>query len=436
MPIDAKRTSRPRRARPRRANSLPGVALALAFLPAFAGAAAITDPGTPGPAVPGTADAEPADRLHEIETQIEQGKAHLDQLNQQAETLAIESADLQRQLIEAANKVQSSEQALSDVEARLFALLDRQDRTVKSLGQRRDSIAALIGALESLALNRPPTLGVTPQDATEAARSAMLLNALIPQIAEQAAQLDKELEDLKGVREQIAREQGETVAAAKSLDSERAALEAKVNEMSGERDRTMASAQAEQDRLAALARQAADVRQFLAMLSAKGLDPAPRPKPEPQGEEIAGLHGGALNLKGKLRPPVAGQITLTFGADTEDGGKSRGLLIAARPKAQVVAPCDGTVVFSGPFRGYGLLLIIRSDDGYHFVLSGMSRIDAVARQKLLTGEPIGVMGTAGTDTNTFGHTAEGPALYVELRRDGNPIDPEPWFAISREKVSG
>lgn len=405
-------------------------------------ALALAGPGHGAPAgdpPPDAAAATPADELQEIETEIAAGKARLDALNQQADTLATESADLQRQLIEAADKVQGSEQALSEIEARLFALLARQDKIVASLAHRRDEIAALTGALESLALNRPPTLGVTPDDATEAARSAMLLNALIPQLAQEADALEGELADLKKLRENIDREQSEAVAAAKSLDNERVALKRKVDEMALARDTTMASAAAEQDRLSALAHHAADIRQFLTMLTARGLDATPRPKPEASEHEIAASGGQIAALKGRLRPPVTGPVSLAFGADIEDGGKNRGIYIAARPEAQVVAPCDGTVVFSGPFRGYGLLLIIRSDDGYHFVLSGMSRIDAVARQKLLTGEPIGVMGKSGnqpgTDPAGPGAKGDGPHLYVELRHDGDPIDPEPWFAMSG-KVSG
>lgn len=405
-------------------------------------ALALAGPGRSAPAQDTAADAPPAapaEALQEIETEIAAGKARIDALNRQADTLASEAADLQRQLIEAADKVQGSEQALSDIEARLFALLARQDKIVASLGQRREEIAALTGALESLALNRPPTLGVTPDDATEAARSAMLLNALIPQLAHEADALEAELADLKTVRDSIGREQSEAVAAAKSLDNERAALKRKVDEMTVARDTTMASAAAEQDRMAALAHQAADLRQFLTLLAARGLDAAPRPKPEASEQEIAAFGGQIAPLKGRLRAPVTGTVALAYGADTEDGGKNRGIYIAARPEAQVVAPCDGTVVFSGPFRGYGLLLIIRSDDGYHFVLSGMSRIDAVARQKLLTGEPIGVMGKSGSqpgaDPAGSGIKEDGPHLYVELRHDGEPIDPEPWFAMSG-KVSG
>jgi septal ring factor EnvC (AmiA/AmiB activator) len=96
----------------------------------------------------------------------------------------------------------------------------------------------------------------------------------------------------------------------------------------------------------------------------------------------------------------------------------KGLVIETRGSAQVVAPYGGKVVFAGDFRGYGQLLIIDHGDGYHTLLSGMKRIDGVMGQYLRLGEPIGIMGNPG---------ANRPKLYVELRRNNQPINPEPWL---------
>jgi septal ring factor EnvC (AmiA/AmiB activator) len=74
-------------------------------------------------------------------------------------------------------------------------------------------------------------------------------------------------------------------------------------------------------------------------------------------------------------------------------------------------------MYAAPFRSYGLLLIVDCGGGYHFVLAGLDRLDASAGQRLLAGEPVGVLGGG-----------DGASLYVELRRNGQPIDPRPWFA--------
>jgi septal ring factor EnvC (AmiA/AmiB activator) len=85
------------------------------------------------------------------------------------------------------------------------------------------------------------------------------------------------------------------------------------------------------------------------------------------------------------------------------------------------------VVFAGPFRAYGLLLIIEHSGGYHTLLAGLSRIDATVGQRLLSGEPVGIMDPAADAS---------PSLYVELRRNGQPINPLPWLAARKGKANG
>ena len=109
---------------------------------------------------------------------------------------------------------------------------------------------------------------------------------------------------------------------------------------------------------------------------------------------------------------------MLFRSSADEGGvRSKGITITSRPGAAVVAPYDGVVAFAGPFRGYGQLLIIEHSEGYHTLLAGLGRIDAAVGQHILAGEPVGVMENDGA-----------PSLYVELRRDGQPINPLPWLA--------
>jgi septal ring factor EnvC (AmiA/AmiB activator) len=261
----------------------------------------------------------------------------------------------------------------------------------------------------------------------------MLLSTIIPELRAQAKALETELTQLAKLREGIKAEQRDAVAGARNLEDERNGLAQKLDDLLTRREHTMASVQEEQARLSALARNAKDMRSFLVALAQRGLAAMPRPKPELGGPgQQAALSSRFALLKGTLRAPVVGDIVRPFGASLAEGNASRGVVFATRENAQVVAPCAGTVVFSGPFRGYGLLLIIQADDGYHFVLSGMARVDAVARQRLLAGEPVGIMGASSTDAGA----GRGPELYVELRRRGEPVDPLPWLASANGKVNG
>jgi septal ring factor EnvC (AmiA/AmiB activator) len=116
----------------------------------------------------------------------------------------------------------------------------------------------------------------------------------------------------------------------------------------------------------------------------------------------------------------------------------RGISIATRARAQVTAPCDGWVVYSGPFRSYGQLLILNAGGGYHVVLAGMDRVSVNLGQFVLTGEPVAVMGDGSQGASVLGTSSTSqPVLYVEFRKDGTPVDPSPWWAASEgEKVRG
>jgi septal ring factor EnvC (AmiA/AmiB activator) len=119
------------------------------------------------------------------------------------------------------------------------------------------------------------------------------------------------------------------------------------------------------------------------------------------------------------------------------GGTEKGVSIAVRAATQVTSPCDAWVVYAGPFRNYGQVLILNAGGGYHVVLAGMERIQVNVGQFVLTGEPVAVMGSGSQVATTRSSSPDRPVLYVEFRKDGAPIDPSPWWATGKgEKARG
>ena len=123
--------------------------------------------------------------------------------------------------------------------------------------------------------------------------------------------------------------------------------------------------------------------------------------------------------KGKMPLPAKGKITERYGDLTSAGLHAKGITLQTRKGAQVVSPNDGVVLFAGSFKGYGNLLIIEHAEGYHTLLSGMEKMEAFEGQSLLAGEPVGTMEKKGT-----------PDLYVEMRKNGQPINPLRWLAYN------
>ncbi len=135
------------------------------------------------------------------------------------------------------------------------------------------------------------------------------------------------------------------------------------------------------------------------------------------------------SARGLLRIPVNGVKIRDFGASDGIGGTERGISIATRAGAQVTAPCDGWVVYAGPFRSYGQLLILNAGGGYHIVIAGMERISVDIGQFVLTGEPVAAMGSGTAQVAAASPVGTSqPVLYVEFRKDGTPVDSGPWWA--------
>ena len=208
---------------------------------------------------------------------------------------------------------------------------------------------------------------------------------------------------------------------------------------------------AERQHATQLARQADNLKDLMAKLE-QGLDGAGRAG-RPGTEKklwIAGPTSPPLRTpdgspRRWLSPPprdcyrcrsMASRIK-EFGAPDGLGGTEKGLSIAARPGAQITAPCDGWVVYAGPFRNYGQLLILNAGGGYHVLLAGMDRISVDLGQFVVTGEPVAMMGGRVQTAATLAVGSSQPVLYIEFRKDGTPVDPGPWWAASEgEKVRG
>ena len=144
------------------------------------------------------------------------------------------------------------------------------------------------------------------------------------------------------------------------------------------------------------------------------------------------------SAKGLFAMPVNGtQDSRISAVPTAPVARKKAFLWRPGSGAQVTTPCDGWVVYAGPFRSYGQLLILNAGGGYHVLIAGMERISVNIGQFVLTGEPVATMGTTSQVASILAANASQPVLYIEFRKDGTPIDPGPWWAASEgEKVRG
>jgi septal ring factor EnvC (AmiA/AmiB activator) len=339
---------------------------------------------------------------------------------------------LRRQCVAAAQGVQQREQAALALEHDIDLLGRDADGRQRGLDESRAEQAHLLGTLIYLARHPPERPAIGPGGAVERIRGELLLQGTLPALREEARALVGEIARIGTLRRTIAARQGELGVAGEALGKDRERLAELTAHRLELTDRILPEESGGDARIAKLGREASDVGDLIKRADAaterRDKDILARARADPT--RPAGLRAFDPPHSA-LRMPVSGTITRRFGAsDASDaagaagaagGTASQGLTLAALPGAEAVAPFDGRVVYAGPFRNLGLVLIIRHDGMYHSLLAGLGRVDIKADQWVLAGEPVGAMPDAVDKT-------AGSTLYVELRRDGRPIDPQPWLA--------
>ena len=435
-------------------------ALAGLSLPLVLAAGALAEPPPPKP-VPGAAQkpADPAGQkaareqeLEAIRTEQKQAAETEAKLRREVEAIGEDRRKLNEALIATAARVRSDEERIGAAETRLKTLEAGEGNLRKSLEARRGVIVEILATLQRMGRRPPPAILVSPEDALLSVRTAMLLGAVLPPMQGEAEKLAADLAELVRVRRAIATERDDLTRELAGLSEERRRLTLLTEERQRKQAETEKAAETERQRAIALARQADSLKELIAKLeqdvalsaraasAASAAARAQESRPNLAALQDPGRLAPAVAFtaaKGALPLPVNGVKIRDFGTPDGFGGTEKGLWIASRAGAQVTAPCDGWVVYAGPFRSYGQLLIINAGGGYHVLLAGMERISVDLGQFVLTGEPVALMGDGPQSATAVAIGTNQPVLYVEFRKDGTPVDPGPWWATTdSEKVRG
>lgn len=404
---------------------------------------------------PGALDAHQAE-LDAIARDMQLTEERRAALQREIDALDKDQASLSQALVEGGREVQKLEGDIDRTERRLSGLLADESKLRASLGTRRGVLADVLAALQRMGHRPPPAILVRPEDALASIRSAILLGAVVPDLRAAADKLAADLRQLVALRQEVENGRNRLVENATALSEGRTRIAMLIEERNKRRTASVEALAAEEKRATALAAQATSLKELIARMESENAaaaaaaaeaDKAAVAARAETGNRPAQSLGAANrlapavafeNAKGLLPLPVNGRQTAVFGQSDGLGGRTQGISIATREGAQVSSPADGWVVYAGPFRSYGQLLILNAGDGYHVLLAGMERIDVQLGQFVLAGEPVAAMASQRlASVGTVDVSATQPVLYIEFRKDGASIDPAPWWAASNvEKVGG
>ena len=376
------------------------------------------------------------EELRTLEAEREAAMRQLKAL-EDAENSAVRSvADLESRLIAAAMESRRREDQAAASERKLIDLSVRLRTARETLIESDAHLEDVMASLAVSGRHRPPALIASPREANDAIRAAIVMGATAPLLNERTETLTAEINELKTLEAQVRREKARLETNEAKLAVKKAEIEKLVATKRAQFESVSNEAEALRARVDRIGGEAQTLRQLLAALEqqappAPGMKPGGRillaantpdgparsdaPRNSAAARSLSPLGSEAL---GGLLRPVNGLVSRSWGEAMPDGESSKGLYIQPRQNADVIAPVDGTVEYAGMFRTYGQLLIISTSDGYHILLSGMSRVYGTPGQTVKAGEPVGRMPDREIPP---------PELYLEVRKAGEPMNPARWM---------
>ena len=367
------------------------------------------------------------DNPEDLSRALDEARGQADEARQRAERLeaeagqANEAADkTARQAAGIAARIQQSQADMAAQQANI-GLIEHQRGLLRArLAEKQRPLVGLTASLQRLS-RRPPILSLLRQGSLrDAVYMRAMLSAMLPEVERRTASLRDELARGKALEAQSRQAINSLHAGEADLRAQRNALVALETRQRIDSRSAGGVADREAERALALAEQARDLnalsdsvdqagalRQALASLPGPVLRPA-RPQDAQVNADVA--PGPPARLSAYVMP-VAGKLVAGFGEVRPGIPSSRGIVVATRQGAQIVAPGAGRVAFAGPFRGFGTIVIIEHPGGWTSLVTGLAQLDIAVGDNLVAGSPLGIAG------------AGQPQVALELRRNGQPVNP-------------
>ncbi len=360
--------------------------------------------------------------VQDIEEKKKAAQAREKALRAELKQIRAEVEAKRQKMIGVAKKIKKNEKELIDLETNIDVKRQEQLKIEARLNKDKAAISRLILALERMRRVPPEAMIARPGAPMKTAQSAMLLQSTLPRIYNHAEQLKQDLSSLDVIMTELKDNRALVVETSKKLQGDHKQLAQLLKSREGLYDKTSKDVKRRQAELRKISKQARSLRDLVAKIERKQREEDSAAKESSKrGTQKASFRATPVPKSGEAQLPISGVIKVGYGQTDEIGAQSKGIRIQGRENALIVAPMGSVVDYAGPFKGYGKILILRHQKGYHSLVAGLDKIDTVVGRSVSAGEPIGQLG--------LGIDGEPPTLYYELRYKGKPVNPS-------KKISG
>jgi len=324
--------------------------------------------------------------------------------------LQTEVAGLKTKLVAVSTRLSEHEEKLEGLEAELVNIQQQESKLSAERNANQKDLSEVLAIVLRLSRLPPEAMVFMPTPPQQTIYTTLGMQTVMAELNRRVALARQQLGDLAAVREKL-RAQQEAISAQKDkITADQAELDGLLKKREGVRKQTEAQRAAADQEAKTLAARASDLRELIQQLRAR------------KGKHKTPPANMALVAAGSARLPVAGAVTRAYGSEDSAGNHARGITIFTPARAVVNAPRGGQIVFAGAFRSYGQVVIIEIAEGQHILLTGLGSINVSEGENVSAGEPVGHM------------PDEASALYLETRKDGEPVDPNAFGLTQSTKI--
>ncbi|MDR2412296.1 MAG: peptidoglycan DD-metalloendopeptidase family protein [Holosporales bacterium] len=280
----------------------------------------------------------------------------------------------------------------------LFSLRQEEERLCGTLQKCQDSMSHVLAALVGFSRSTPMVLALSSEYPENRVHQVLILRSLVPFLEKTKAHITQQQKNLQEIQQIL--QKAEDILKNKKFSSSQ--KQEKLQEILDQKTTPLPeSVQRELEQH--VSRLAARVHSADALISELDQEIALFFKENPPAEPV-------------FQWPAEGKRVFTFGKkDPKSREIGKGASIHTAPRAFVVAPALGRVVFSGPFRSYGNIIIIDHGSGFHSLIAGLDVLKVSVGETVAPGEYLGRMGKQSS------------CVTFEIRKEGKSVDPQQFL---------
>lgn len=362
-------------------------------------------------------DADPANRLQQLRTEIKALRTELDVDQQRKQSLQSQLRNAEKHIGKLSALLKELNKQLQLQKRELKKLNREQDQLNSNLQSQRTDLAQQVRAAYAIGQQEYLKILLNQQDPAAVTRTLTYYDYFNRARLQRIQVINSKLTALKNVQQAIQEKTEKLEHNRQEQTAEKQSLE----QTRSNRNQVLASLnlqiRSKGERLDILLENQKRLQGLLQKLADEALELQKEQQVERQVEQAD--QQPFSRLRGKLPWPTGGKLSTRFGSKRKEGSlKWQGVLINAPEGHDVTAISHGRIAFSDWLRGFGLLTIIDHGDGYMSLYGSNQSLYKEVGDWVEAGEVIASVGNSGGRQET--------ALYFEIRHNGKPTNPLKW----------